>query len=162
MIYTKQSVINWGTDLGPRKFLFLFKLANKKPKNPRFPASFWGLLTKSFVGGPQNLHILQQIKVNQKITCIINANLFKSFKIYVLERAQIFSFKSRFKFPSKWSKGLPRWHNGRESASQCKRCKRHRFNPWVRKIPKIGNVIPLQYSCLGKFHGQRILAVYSP
>ena len=31
--------------------------------------------------------------------------------------------------------GLPRWHNGKDSVCQCRRCKRHRFNPWVGKIP---------------------------
>ena len=30
---------------------------------------------------------------------------------------------------------LPRWCSGKESACQCKRCRRHRFNPWVEKIP---------------------------
>ena len=30
---------------------------------------------------------------------------------------------------------LPRWHNGKESVCQCRRCKRCRFNPWVGKIP---------------------------
>ena len=29
---------------------------------------------------------------------------------------------------------LPRWHNGKESACQCRRCKRCRFSPWVGKI----------------------------
>ena len=31
--------------------------------------------------------------------------------------------------------GLPRWPNSKESACQCRKCKRHDFNPWVRKIP---------------------------
>ena len=30
---------------------------------------------------------------------------------------------------------LPRWLSGKESACQCRRCKRCRFNPWVGKIP---------------------------
>ena len=30
---------------------------------------------------------------------------------------------------------LPRWHNHKESACQCRRCKRHGFDPWVGKIP---------------------------
>ena len=30
---------------------------------------------------------------------------------------------------------LPRWLSGKESACQCRRLKRHRFKPWVRKIP---------------------------
>ena len=33
--------------------------------------------------------------------------------------------------------GLPRWLNGKESACQCRRHKRCRFNPWVGKIPRI-------------------------
>ena len=32
--------------------------------------------------------------------------------------------------------GLPRWQcSGKESACQCKRQKKHEFDPWVRKIP---------------------------
>ena len=30
---------------------------------------------------------------------------------------------------------LPRWLSGKESACQCRRHRRCRFNPWVRKIP---------------------------
>ena len=35
--------------------------------------------------------------------------------------------------PSGW--GLPRWCYCKEPACQCRRRERHRFNPWVRKIP---------------------------
>ena len=31
--------------------------------------------------------------------------------------------------------GLPRWCCGQETARQCRRLKRHGFNPWVGKIP---------------------------
>ena len=31
--------------------------------------------------------------------------------------------------------GLPKWLSGKESSSQCQRCRRHRFDPWVGKIP---------------------------
>ena len=31
--------------------------------------------------------------------------------------------------------GLPRWCSGKESACQCRRRKRHEFNPWVGKTP---------------------------
>jgi len=30
---------------------------------------------------------------------------------------------------------LPRWHSGKESTCQCRRCRRHGFNPWVMKMP---------------------------
>ena len=46
------------------------------------------------------------------------------------------------------SVGLPRWRSGEESACQCRRCKKHGFDPWIRKIPwRRGNSNPLQYSC---------------
>ena len=41
------------------------------------------------------------------------------------------------------------------------RHRRPEFHPWVGKIPGGGNGNPLQYSCLGKFHGQRSLVGYS-
>ena len=44
--------------------------------------------------------------------------------------------------------GFPGGANGKESAYQCRRCKRHRLNPWVGKIPRGGNGNPLQYFCL--------------
>ena len=28
---------------------------------------------------------------------------------------------------------IPRWPNGKESACQCRRCRRHGFNPWVKR-----------------------------
>ena len=45
------------------------------------------------------------------------------------------------------------------TASEHKRC---RFDPWVWKIPGVGNGNPLQYSCLEKSHGQRSLAGCGP
>ena len=44
--------------------------------------------------------------------------------------------------------GLPSWCIGKESACQCRRCRRHRLNPWVGKIPWKRECNPLQYSCL--------------
>ena len=40
--------------------------------------------------------------------------------------------------------------------------KEMRIWSWVRKIPWSRNGNPLQYSCLGNFHGQRSLTGYSP
>ena len=31
--------------------------------------------------------------------------------------------------------GLPKWLSGKESTGRCRRCGRHRFDSWVRKIP---------------------------
>ena len=46
--------------------------------------------------------------------------------------------------------GLPSWLRGKESScsGDSLLCRRHRFDPWVRKIPGEGNGNPLQYSCL--------------
>ena len=43
---------------------------------------------------------------------------------------------------------LPGGFPGKEPACQCRRHERHRFNPWVRKIPWRRKWQPLQYSCL--------------
>ena len=47
--------------------------------------------------------------------------------------------------------GLPKWHSGKESVCQSRRCKRCKFDTWVRKIPGEGNGNPLQYSCLENY-----------
>ena len=44
--------------------------------------------------------------------------------------------------------GMPGGASGKEPSCQCRRHKRHEFNPWVRKIPGGGHGNSLQYSCL--------------
>ena len=36
---------------------------------------------------------------------------------------------------SHWNNRLPRWLSGKESTCQCRRHRRHGFDPWVGKIP---------------------------
>ena len=55
---------------------------------------------------------------------------------------------SKLKACTESQQGFPGGSSGKESACQCKRCKRHRFDPWVGKMPGVGNGNPLQYSCL--------------
>ena len=55
-----------------------------------------------------------------------------------------------------------RWHSGKESACQCRRCKRRGFNRWVRKIPWSRKWQPTPIFLPGKFHGKRSLASYNP
>ena len=43
--------------------------------------------------------------------------------------------------------GLPRWYSVNESTCQCRRHKKHGFNPWEDPLEG-GNDNPLQYSCL--------------
>ena len=58
--------------------------------------------------------------------------------------------------------GLPKWRSGKEFTCQCRRHKRHRFNPWVGKIPWSRKWQPASVFLPGKFHGQRSLAGCGP
>ena len=51
--------------------------------------------------------------------------------------------------------------SGKEPACQCRRHKRHGFNPWVRKIPWRRAWQPIPVFLPGKSHGQRNLEGYS-
>ena len=55
-----------------------------------------------------------------------------------------------------------RWVSGKESSCQCRRCKRHRFGPWIRKIPWRRKWQPTPVFLPRRFHGQWSLAGYSP
>ena len=48
--------------------------------------------------------------------------------------------------------GLPWWLSGKESACQCRK---HGFNPWLKKIPWRRKWQPTVAFLPGKFHGQR-------
>ena len=61
-----------------------------------------------------------------------------------------------------YSWGIPRWHSGRESTCQCRRCKRCGFDPWVGKIPWNRKWQPTLVFLPGKSHEQRSLVGYSP
>ena len=50
------------------------------------------------------------------------------------------------------STNLPKWHSGKESACQCKRHRKHGFDPRVGEIPREG-MQPTTVFLPGKFHG---------
>ena len=52
--------------------------------------------------------------------------------------------------------------NGKESACQCKGCKRHKFNPWLWKILWRSVWQPTSVFLLGESHGPRNLSGYGP
>ena len=58
--------------------------------------------------------------------------------------------------------GFPGGSVVKNSPCQCRRHKRCRFNPWVKKIPSRGTWQLTPVFLPGKFHGQRSLAGYSP
>ena len=51
---------------------------------------------------------------------------------------------------------------GKESVCQCRRCRRHRFDPWVAKIPWRREWQPTPVFLPGESPGPRSLAGYSP
>ena len=59
-------------------------------------------------------------------------------------------------------RGLPRWLSGKESAYQCRRHRRHGFNPWIGKIPWSRKWQTAPVFLPGKFPGQRSLVGCSP
>ena len=59
-------------------------------------------------------------------------------------------------------RGFPGGTSGKELTCQCRRHKRHGFNPWVRKIPWRRKWQPASVFLPGKSHGQRSLVGYSP
>ena len=57
--------------------------------------------------------------------------------------------------------GLLRWSSSKESACQCRRHKKHRFDPWVMKILWSRKWQYTPVFLPGKFLGQRSLAGFS-
>ena len=67
---------------------------------------------------------------------------------------------SVYRYTAPW--GFPGGANGKELAHQCKRQKRHGFDPWVRKIPWRRSWQPTPVFLPGESHGQGSLTSYSP
>ena len=63
---------------------------------------------------------------------------------------------------SLYSWGFPGGTSGKEPTCQCRRHKRHRFHPWVGKIPWRRAWQPTPVFLPGESHGQRCPAGYSP
>ena len=58
--------------------------------------------------------------------------------------------------------GFPGGASGKEPACQCRRWKRHEFDPWVQKIPWRWAWQSIPVFLPGESHGQRNLAGYGP
>ena len=57
---------------------------------------------------------------------------------------------------------VPSSTSGKENPCQCRRLKRHRFDPWIRNIRWRRAWPPTPVSLPGEAHGQRSLVGYSP
>ena len=97
---------------------------------------------------PNNIQLLKNKKNSLHITCL--------FPLCLLCSSLLFPHLHV---------GLPRWLSGKKkkkrSTCQCRKCKRHEFNPWVRKIPWGRKWQPTPMFLPGKSHGQRSLVGYS-
>ena len=58
--------------------------------------------------------------------------------------------------------GIPKWLSDNETACQCRRCRRHGFNPWVGKIPLKEGMATHSSTIARKSHGQGSLVGYIP
>ena len=75
---------------------------------------------------------------------------------YHPEMAGLIKFRMAY-----WFYGLPRWCSVERSTYQYRRCKKHRFEPWVSKIPWGRKWQPTPLFLSEKFQGQRSLVDYS-
>ena len=64
--------------------------------------------------------------------------------------------------PGRFLIAFPGGTSSKESTCQCRRCKRCRFDPWVRKIPWRREWQPTPVFLPGESHGQRGLVGYRP
>ena len=58
--------------------------------------------------------------------------------------------------------GFPGGTGGKEPTCQCRRLKRHRFDPWIEKIPWRRAWQSTPVSLPGKYHEQKSLLGYVP
>ena len=59
--------------------------------------------------------------------------------VYGVTQSRTWLKRLRSSSSNLWN-GVPRWHSGKEFACQLRRYKRHRFKPWVGKIPWSGKM----------------------
>ena len=74
----------------------------------------------------------------------------------------IVSVKNEFERDFPGGLGFPGCGRGKEPTLQCRRNKRHRFCPWVKKIPWRRAWQPTPVFLPAESHGQRSLTGYSP
>ena len=74
-------------------------------------------------------------------------------------KAQTVQWKECAAWQEAWfgNKGLPRWHSDKESACWCSKHRRHRFDPWIRKISWRRKWQPTPVFLPGISHEQRSL-----
>ena len=84
----------------------------------------------------------------------------KSLPFTLVMLPRFFNFKGNLKSVFSIIKGVPQVAVGKESTCQCRRHERHKFNPWVGKIPWSRKWQPTPVFL--PEYGQKSLAGYSP
>ena len=97
--------------------------------------------------------VTQRTRWHMKWLCTNSCDLFQYF--------HSFFRKKSFNSASAKTWGFPGGTSVKELASQCWRCKRHRFDLWLRKIPWKKSWKPMPVFLPRKSHGQRSLVGYS-
>ena len=77
-----------------------------------------------------------------KDSCLLSGRL----ALFILSRGRLYWNKFHLILDTLHT-GLPRWPSGKESACQCRRCQRYRFDPSVGKIPWSRKWQLIQYFC---------------
>ena len=117
------------------------------------------------------MHFLSEVKSTFfKVSKILekSANImicplkFKDWEWVSRERNWTWVCLGKVEYLDAYYPGLPRWYSGKESACQCRKCRRREFGPWVPKIPWSRKWQPTAVFLPGQFHGQRSLVSYSP
>ena len=118
--------------------------------NPGLPHCRWILYQLSY----QVVHIAPPSRDAPSRTCPSNRTQCSSGSSLVIWKVEAF-----FKGLPNECIGIPRWLSGKESACQCRRCRKHGFDPWIGKIQWRRKWQPSPVFLPRKFHGQTSLSM---
>ena len=131
------------------------------PQEPRAAAEALGLVSRNLSLTLKTELLFKRAEGSSTLSHLI---LFqKEAGAFMQPESSLWACKGAWSFP-RWVSPTsppprPRWLGGKESTCQCRR---HRFDPWVWKIPWRRKWEPTPVFLSGKSHGQRRLVGYSP
>ena len=113
---------------------------------------------KSQIPSLRNIFLNHLVNIFLELFLIVCVHMFTlSIYLSIISHSHLYNFTSVC-----LNKGFPDGVSGKEHNSQCRRHKRHRFDPWVGKIPWKRAWQPTPVFLPGESHRQRSLAGYSP
>ena len=97
-----------------------------------------------------------------ELNSVLNMNLDENkINLIAINRISLWQISSNLRRTSS-EQGFPHGSSGKEPACQCSRCRRWRFDPWVRKSPWRRAWQPTLVLFPGESHGWRSLVGCSP